>query len=372
MSDQRLSDQVLFAIASTLEAKELVKFASVSSSLRSLSFSRKVWQKHFAYGELDEEKMSKMEDYVNLYKRCQENKEATNKFSEQFRFIASSDRLYQIDFINIPSHRVLDMLECFTEEELLEIYERGKEKSGEIFFIFTVEDEKRLRCIVEDTARKEIHKEWLNEERAWLLFYKLGFYKVLSESFYKSIETSYNFAKRFIAIQSFICGGESYCADESWHGDSDEYTCDRCGKNIPEGEEEMSYTSKAILCPQCLKHKLTKWAARFVKEFAESDREYIFVDKSDRERAFLYQELEKRNKIKFAKFTAWEDVVICSEHGCRSRSIGDKYICVQGKLDDEKFLCTETLVRSKIRKTVLYKGEGRDRMAWRKLYEDQC
>jgi hypothetical protein len=357
------SEQVLFAIACTLEVKDLIRFASVSSSLRSLSFNRKVWQRHFAHGELDET----TRDYVQLYKRCQESKEATERFLHKFWTVGSVCN--KVDFTDIPNHRILGMLNCFTQEELLEIHRRGREKPKTIFFVFVADGEKRLCCTIQDTERREIHMEHLDGERSWLLFYKLRLYDVLRPAFYEQISILHEKQRQENIIKSIT--KSSYC-DESWYGSDDEYTCDRCGKYIPEGEEEMSYTSKNILCPACLKYKLTKWAARFVKDFVQSDKEYIFVNRSDRERAFLYQELEKQTTIKFAKFNCWEEVVVCTEHECRPRSIGDKYVCVRGKLDDERSLCTETLVRSKIRKTVLYKGEGRDRMAWRKLYQDQC
>lgn len=349
-----MSDLVLFEIACQLEAEALVRFVSICSSVRDLSFDRKVWSRHFIHRELEGEEMRSVHDYIALYKRCKEVKQETEKFL--CKLWTSYPQSSLIHTCNLPMSRIMDVV-SFSED---------MRECSQLSFV--VLGEKRLYCIVEERDRKVIHKEYLNQEQSELLFYKLRLYNAIHPSFYEQIHAKYEIERReklYWATRPVTKFSEY---NDFWEGDSDEYTCYRCNKTIPEGEEEMSYQDKSIFCPACLKKELENWARNLVKEFVKSEREYVFVDKTDRERAFLYPELE-RQKIKFAKFTSWEQVTICEEHKTRNRNILGKKVCVQGILEEEKFLCEKKLVRSKTRKTVLYKGEARDRTDWRRLYE---
>lgn len=352
-----MSDQVLFEITQELELQDLLRFVSVCSSLRSLCFDNKVWQRHFAHGELEGEQMTSVHDYVALATRCIRAKQETEKFLYKF-WVAhpQSSYFYRCNLEYKPVDKILDVMSL------------GGDMGKITRLSFSVMGEKRVYCIAEEVGGRVYHREHLNEEQTRLLFYKLRLYDAVYPSFYEQVEIGYQY-RRSEVLRKCIIGAYAKFdeGDESWYSDSDEYTCASCGESIPEGEEEMSYHSKAILCPSCLERKLSKWAKRFVKEFIVSNKEYIFVDKSDRERAFLYQEAE-RQKVKFAKFTTWDQVIICAYHKTRTRTIGKKDICVQGRLEDEKSLCEYNLVRSKVRKMVLYKGQARDRMDWRKIF----
>lgn len=350
-----MSDQVLFEIARELELQDLLRFVSVCSSLRRLCFDSQVWKRHFVHGELQGEEVRSIHDYVGLATRCLQAKLETEKFLYKFwiAYPRTSERWTSKNLANKPINSILNI-------------EREIDTKHHVYLFFKVTGERRVRCRVKDSTLETVYRESMNEEKVRLLFYKIRLYDAIHPNFYEQVEIGYQYNRKEVLNRCIIGAfAKSDKGDESW---CDEYTCTSCGKSISEGEEEMSYQSKAILCPSCLKKELARWAERFVKEFIMSNKEYVFVDKSDRERAFLYQEAEKQ-KVKFAKFTAWDRVMICSEHGTRTRAIGRKDVCVQGKLEDEKFLCQHNLVRSKVRKMVLYKGQARDRMGWRELYE---